>query len=202
MIYVGQFPDHDRIPSIRASVLSQLVPRRAEESFHPQPDSRSIAVSARAAVDAMMNLWFGNDPPVARFAVDLRETNLFLNHAAKAQGLDFDLALLFGRWRQLPYWIESIWVPGHEAIRPYLSDRPEHGPFFVGSAKVLTEELDEVAAASPSLRDAAANAADRGEGMAEALGDVGAQRLRNVWRSYRDASALAVKAGLPLWTAL
>lgn len=193
MIFVGQFPDDDRILTIRAHVLSQVAPRRPASATAAA--LRSPMVAARRAAEALMQGWFGNDPPCGRYDSTLKETDALLRHAASLQGLDSDLALLFGRWRHLPYWIESIWLPGDVTIRPFLFDRMEHGPFFIGSAKALAAELDEIAKASPLILRNSALA----EGMAE-TGEGGC--ISRTWRSYREAARLALESGLPLWTEL
>lgn len=193
MIFVGQFPDDDRILTIRAHVLSQVAPRRPASASAAA--LRSPMDAARRATDALMRGWFGNDPPRRNFCSDLRETDALLRHAALLQGLDSDLALLFGRWRHLPYWIESIWLPGDATIRPFLFDRMEHGPFFIGSAKALAAELDEIAKASPLIL--------RGPAMAEGMAETGEGGcISRTWWNYRDAARLALESGLLLWTEL
>ncbi len=198
MIFVGQFPDDDRILTIRAHVLSQAAPRRpARQMAAPMPHGPVQA--ARRAAEAQMQAWFGNDPPRGRFAATLPDTDSLLRHAAALQGLDSDLALLFGRWRHLPYWIESIWLPGDIAIRPFLFDRLEHGPFFIGSAKMLAAELDEIRQESTAGFGGCAVAA----GMAEAGASADAIiHVQQAWQNYREAARLAMEMGLPMWTEL
>lgn len=192
MIHVGQFPDRDRILTIRAHVLSQIAPRRPGGATSVRG---SAGHAVRRNVLAFTEGWFGTDPPRHRLAADLGDTDALLRHAASLQGLDSDLALLFGRWRHLPYWIDSIWVPGDLMIRPFLFDRVGHGPFFIGSALTLAAELDEIARTSPLVLRHAAEP----EGMAEASNG---GRISKAWRGYREAARLAQQTGLPIWTEL
>lgn len=159
------------------------------------PPGAGLTPSARATVITLTGGWFGNDPPAHRFPADLANTDALLRHAASLQGIDSDLALLFGRWRHLPYWLDSIWVPGDMLIRPFLFDRMEHGPFFIGSAMTLAAELDEIANASPlGLREAAVAGNPAGGGAAEG------GPIRDAWQSYRDAARLALTCKVPMWT--
>src|SRR3954451_12531750 len=45
-------------------------------------------------------------------ALNLASVELFLDHAASLEGLRNSAeAIEAGKWRNLPYWIESVWVP-------------------------------------------------------------------------------------------
>ena len=89
MIFVGQFPDDDRILTIRAHVLSQVAPRRPASASAAA--LRSPMDAARRAAEALMQGWFGNDPPCGRYDSTLKETDALLRHAASLQGLAWTL---------------------------------------------------------------------------------------------------------------
>jgi len=107
----------------------------------------SGATDAALTSDAqavLLRAWYAAPEEMAYFdALNEASTTAFLNHAAKLEGLqDSSEVLKRGRWRHLPHWIESYWLP----VR---SDRATDGPVFFGSAYGLLANLVDIAAASP-----------------------------------------------------
>jgi hypothetical protein len=67
-------------------------------------------------------------------ALNEASTSAFVEHAAALEGLkDFNEAMTRGRWRHLPYWIDSYWLPVRSDTT--LIERDKYGwPSFFGSA--------------------------------------------------------------------
>jgi len=80
--------------------------------------------------------------PISTLSTTRRRPH-FLNHAVKLEGLKHSGEVQKrSRWRHLPHWIESYWLP----VR---SDKATDGPVFFGSTHGLLANLADIAAASP-----------------------------------------------------
>jgi hypothetical protein len=82
-------------------------------------------------------------------ALNEASTCAFIEHAAALEGLKgFNEAMTRGRWRHMPHWIDSYWLPVRSDTT--LIERDRNGwPSFFGSAYGLLANLADIAAASP-----------------------------------------------------
>jgi hypothetical protein len=126
----------------------------------------------------------------------------FLNHAAALEGLEnINEAMERSRWRHLPYWLESYWLP----VQSDMAVVHEGG--FFGSSCGLIANLAEIAALSP-----------HGLGTVPAHFDLMRSDLRAfyaldldpvtesesamlqwVWRALFEAATLSVERNAPMW---
>ena len=109
------------------------------------PQTLSGATDAALTSDAQVALlqaWDGAPEEMAYFdALNEASKTAFLTHAAKLEGLkDSSEVQKRSRWRHLPHWIESYWLP----VR---SDTATDGPVFFGSTYGLLTNLADMAAA-------------------------------------------------------
>jgi hypothetical protein len=106
-------------------------------------DRRGSCAAERPTSDRR-EAWFAAPEEMAYFdALNDASKTAFLNHAAKLEGLkDSGEIQKRSRWRHLPHWIESYWLP----VR---SDTATDGPVFFGSTHGLLANLADIAAASP-----------------------------------------------------
>jgi hypothetical protein len=82
-------------------------------------------------------------------ALNEASTCAFVEHSAALEGLKgFNYAITRGRWRRLPYWIDSYWLPVRSNTKLIVRDKYEW-PAFFGSAYGLLANLADIAAASP-----------------------------------------------------
>jgi hypothetical protein len=97
-LMVGRLPDH--------------VERDDAAAYLSGATDTALTSDAQAA---LLQAWDAAPDEMAYFdALNEASTSAFLNHAAKLEGLkDSNEALTRSRWRHLPYWIESFWLPVH-----------------------------------------------------------------------------------------
>jgi len=141
----------------------------------------------------------GSDEIVEIDPLNVASISLFLDHAIAIQGIDdHTAAMKDGRWKHLPFWTESYWLP----IGP-----AEHRIFdttFFGSSTELKGNLEEMASESPlGLGQAPAHyALMRGE-MEKflemelpALSD--REVIQWVWKALHDAAEESITRNLPI----
>jgi hypothetical protein len=145
---------------------------------------------------ALCIAWGDADEEVASIdALNLASVVLFLNHAAQLDGSRCsDDRMLECRWRQLPVWMASCWLPVEAQVHDQRELNGE--PVFIGSAQALLVELAEIAALSPHrLGNVPAQyQADIDDPLDETA------TLQWVWRAFFDAATLAVQCKVPMST--
>jgi hypothetical protein len=124
----------------------------------------------------------------------------FLDHTARLEGLRHSgEAMTLSRWKHLPYWVITCWLP----VR---STTTYEESMFVGSAHTLLANLADVRTASPydlgvvppyfELMRTDPKAFYRLR-MDAALDDKTA--LQWVWRSFFEAASLCIERNVPMW---
>src|SRR5262249_51733022 len=93
-----------------------IVGRLPTRDHHAQARAYLTATSDAAFTDDaphLIEVWNAAPEQIAYFdALNEASISAFLDHAARLEGLkDADDALAHSRWRHLPYWIESTWLP-------------------------------------------------------------------------------------------
>ena len=81
-------------------------------------------------------------------ALNLASIVLFLKHTAELEGVAVKGTGENSRWRHLPYWIYSHWLPVRTA-EARVVEGLEAAPLFFGSAYALLDDLAAIAALSP-----------------------------------------------------
>jgi hypothetical protein len=150
----------------------------------------------------LCKLWNAAPEEVAYFDfLNVASTCAFLDHTAKLEGFtDANEALARSRWRHLPYWIESYWLP----VR---SDTTSlDGPVFFGSAYGLLANLAAIATTSPyGLGTVPPHfemmRTDPRSFYALQLDAFDEQAtLQWIWRALFEAATLSVERNIPLWS--
>src|SRR5262249_41636077 len=121
--------------------------RRAAAAYLAGASDAELTSDTRAA---LLKAWDAAPAKIACLdALNEASTCAFGEHAAALEGLkDFNEAMTRGRWRHLPYWIDSYWLPVRSDTT--FIERDNHGwPSFFGSAYGLLANLADIAAASP-----------------------------------------------------
>jgi hypothetical protein len=157
-------------------------------------DAMRLAAPALDAT-ALCAVWGAAEEVANIDAMNLASVVLFLDHVAELDGLqNADEALAKGRWRQLPYWMASCWLPVEAKVD---NQRELDGePVFIGSAPALLTELAEIAALSPYKLGTVPvqYQTDVDEPLDETV------TLQWVWRAFFDAATLAVEHKVPMST--
>jgi hypothetical protein len=161
----------------------------------------SDAALTDAARAGLIEAWEAAPEQIVAHFDSLNDASLvaFLDHAAKLEGLrDSSEFLTRSRWRHLPYWLESYWLP--------VRSETTYGdpPAFFGSAHSLLANLADIRTASP--HDLGAVPAHfelmRTDPQAfyrlklDAFDDK--TTMQWLWRSYFEAATLSVERNLPL----
>ncbi len=161
-----------------------------------------------AANDNLVKEWFGPEKPIASLCVfNLASIVLFLEHTAQLEGLaSSNDAITQSRWANLPYWIDSVWLP--ITGQPKVKVQDIFGmPTFLGSTSGLLADLLEINNLSPMKlnsippqydvmrRDPVAFFRQEAEILEEP--DV----LRWLWLALFDAATLANEYQVPVISA-
>ena len=140
-------------------------------------------------------------------AMDINSIIAFLDYTAKLEGLpDVNQAIDRSRWRHLPYWLESCWVPLRSDATRVAAGKDTGGfPIFVGSAFALLDNLAEIASRSPYglgqvpphfelMRcDPDAFFALQVDTSDEPM------MHRWIWRALFDGATLSIERNAPMW---
>lgn len=121
--------------------------RRAAAAYLAGASDAELTSDTRVA---LLKAWDAAPAKIACLdALNEASTCAFGGHAAALEGLkDFNEAMTRGRWRHLPYWIDSSWLPVRSDTT--FIERDKYGwPSFFGSAYGLLANLADIAAASP-----------------------------------------------------
>jgi len=131
-------------------VVGRLRGRKERDAAAAYVAGASDAALTSNARVALLKAWNVAPAKVACLdALNEASTCAFVEHAAALEGLKgFNEAMMRGRWRHLPYWIDSYWLPVRSDTT--LIERDKNGwPSFFGSADGLLANLADIAAASP-----------------------------------------------------
>jgi hypothetical protein len=141
-----------------------------------------------------------NDISFSFVALNDASLSAFLDYAAGLEGLkDGNEALERSRWRHLPYWLDSFWLP----VR---SDAICGEPTFFGSAHGLLANLAEIAAVSPHSLGTIPPYFEQMRAdpdkfyftpLEEPMDDKTA--LQWLWRAYYEAATVAVERNMVMW---
>jgi len=139
--------------------------------------------------------------------LNLASVCCFLDHVAKLEGFpDSETALDKTRFRNLPWWQTSIWLP--LVFRPpqELAIESEELPVFLGSSQGLLSDLDEV------QRLSGLDLGKKPDGYDRMRMDLSAFRrsdfvsadessvVRWVWLGLRDGAEISLRRSSPLLT--
>lgn len=178
----------------------------------PKPVSRGLASffrSKRASHDAnekLVSKWFGPEEAIASLCIfNLASVALFLEHTAHLEGLpSSEEAISRSRWTNLPYWIESVWLPIGGQPKAKVQN-VEGTPTFLGSTSGLLADLAEINALSPMKLESIPPHYDMmRRDLAEFFSsqDIGTidepDVLRWLWRALFDAATLADQHQVPV----
>lgn len=128
----------------------------------------------------------------------------FLDHTAELEGLSANDAIEKSRWRHLPYWLESNWLPVRSDATRIAKDSLG-SPVFYGSAYGLLDNLAEIAARSPLRLENCPTYLELKQSDPRAYYDMLVEgldqelQLHDVWRVFQEAATLSVAHNVPMW---
>ena len=159
-----------------------------------------------AEADILVQHWKASDSD--SLVIDtLNEASivLFLEHAAKLEGLSNSTeAIDESKWRYLPYWQGSVWLPLATSRPPVVVNNGDW-PIFIGTCAGLLDDLNEIAKKSdmrlgerPEHFDLMLNDPKRFYGVEwDAFGVE--TTIRWIWLAYATGAERAVAENKPLW---
>jgi hypothetical protein len=174
----------------------QMVRQFLSETSDLPPDQQS----------ALCNAWSQAPEEVAAIdALNLASIELFLSHTAELEAISVQTAIDASRWRQLPYWIYSHWLPVPTNETRLINDAAAC-PLFFGSAQALLSNLEEIADQSPlQLRTMPPHfdlmRSDPRTFHAIDLGFDDRTTVQWIWRALFEAATLSVEQNVPMWSA-
>jgi hypothetical protein len=182
-------------------VVGQLPNTEAQDGARAYLAQALDAPAAMPAHVELCKVWDAAPAELACIdALNEASTSAFLGHTAMLEGLaNANEALARSRWRHLPYWIESYWLPVRGGTML-------HEPVFFGSAYGLLDNLADIAAISPHglgtapphfelmRTDLQAFYALKLDAFDEAT------TLQWVWRALFEAATLSVDRNVPMWS--
>ena len=204
-LYVGKL---DHLPLV--DPVAEFV--RASDTRSDSRGLTKLLFSRKARHAANENLvmqWFGPEKPIASLCIfNLASIVFFLEHTAQLEGLaSANDAITQSRWTNLPYWIDSVWLP--IAGQPKVKVQDIQGmPAFLGTTSGLLADLIEINSLSPmrlnsippyyeAMRQDPVNFFRNQEMEVLEESDI----LRWLWLSLFDASTLANEHQVPLISA-
>jgi hypothetical protein len=139
-------------------------------------------------------------------AIDVASLDLFNSYAARLEGLTDTDAMDKTTYRNLPWWLQSVWLPiEFDPPKDLASD--EGDPLFVGSCGQLLSELAEIQKKSDLELGAVPDAyhvmrSDHGTWFRSALDrdDVLSESdtIRWIWRSLNDGAGISKQKRVPM----
>ncbi len=204
---VGKLPSSSILKPLEAIVLSTLQnpsmnskrPGLLSSLFSPGPQ--------RLEARTIVRSWSEGQEELAFFdSLNLSSISQFLDHTAELEGLPGqEEAIENSKWKQLPYWMTSIWLPLGTPFGPSVL-QIEGEPIFVGSAAGLKQDLNDIAKLSahglgtlPKHYELMRNDPKEFHNLdIESLDET--STLQWIWRVLFDASALAIEHQMPAWS--
>ncbi len=149
--------------------------------------------------------WTRYEGPTVRIALlNLASLVYFTDYVARLDGFkDTTRALGRTRFRNLPVWEKSIWLPGPLEKRP--RDANPDRPVFIASSLELLADLAEIQRRSELALGAVPKAYDDMRADFDAFAGLLSFRLEDerdtirwVWQGLRDGAELAIRSGAPM----
>jgi hypothetical protein len=204
---VGQIPDPSLIVGISDFVENAFVPSTEKVSGF---FGRLLGVSkSLKRSQSIVKPWTQNNGSELLIdTLNLASIDFFLDYVASLDGLkDSSEAIDKCRWRNLPYYIHSIWLPLEQQSPQPVVLEISGWPFLVGTTSGLLRDLNEIAVKSdkhlgqkPELFDLMmSNPKEFYSAMSEGLSPD--DMLRWVWFAYKFGAESAASKNMPLWQA-
>jgi len=154
---------------------------------------------------ALCEAWDSAPEQVASLgSLHVAALNAFLEHAAALEDLSASDATERSRWRHLPYWLASNWLPVPGDVTRVVKDALG-GPVFFGSAFGLRDNLAEIAARSPLRLGTCPSYLELKQSDPRAYYDMLLDgldeelELHTIWSVFHQAANLSIERNVPMW---
>jgi|GEM_PF-5118523 len=144
--------------------------------------------------------WTVEETRVVTFdALNVASISVFLDHAAGLEGFrDSSEAMDHSQWKNLPYWMNSLWLPiEHSSVLPVVLEANAE-TLFAGTASGLISDLEGIKAKSPERLGVAPPFFDLMVARRREFHQINihldkTETLQWVWLAFRTAADMAVK---------
>jgi hypothetical protein len=207
-LIVGHLPDESIVPFVKNFAKNAFI----SAGFGPLPQSFLSNFLRKSPLDEKVNSLieeWRSGPAENGYVDTLNEASAcaFLDYTAKLEGCaSSEEAIENSKWKNLPYWLQSVWLP-LEGINVHPAVvKIEGTPTLIGTAAGLVNNLDEIAnAADIGLKQKPNNfdlmMSDLKSFYSLKVGDLDEETtLRWLWNSYYEGAKLALQHNRPVWS--
>lgn len=131
-------------------------------------------------------------------SLNLASLCLFLDHVAELEGFkDSSSAISATRFKHLPYWMSTVWIPIDFEQTSVLYAKTD--PLCIASSVGLLRNLEAIRALSPSSLGNPPECYGNEGGVPESSPSPDDDCLRWVWYDLFQVGTLSLKHGAPVW---
>jgi len=206
-LIVGHLPDESTVAFVSNFVTNAFVSVGVEQSLQ----SFLGRILSKSPLDQKVNsliLEWKAGPAEVGYLDTLNEASVvtFLEFTAKLEGTSSEEAIQNSKWKNLPYWLQSIWLPLESIKVDPVVVEIEGMPTLIGTATGLVNDLEAIAvAAKIGLQKKPSNfdlmLSDPKAFYALEVADLDEQTtLRWLWNSYYEGAKLSLLHNRPLWS--
>ncbi|MDO8353767.1 MAG: hypothetical protein Q7T14_09910 [Aestuariivirga sp.] len=206
-LIVGHLPDESTVTFVSNFVKNAFVSAGVEQSLQSFLGRFLSKSPLDQKVNSLILEWKAG-PAEVGYLDTLNEASVvaFLEFTAKLEGTSSEEAIENSKWKNLPYWLQSIWLPLEGVKVDPVVVEIEGMPTLIGTATGLVNDLEAIATAAdiglkkkPNNFDLMLTDPKAFYGLKVADLDE-ETTLRWIWHSYYAGAKLALLRNKPLWS--
>ena len=207
-LIVGHLPDESTVTFASNFMKNAFVSSGVEQSLQSFLGRFLSKSPLDKKVNSLMEEWKAG-PSEVGYVDTLNEASVgaFLEFTAKLEGCaSSEEAIENSKWKNLPYWLQSIWLPLEGVnVDPIVVDI-EGMPTLIGTVIGLVNDLEAIAAATKiwlkkKPRNFDLMMSDPKAFYALNVADLDEETtLRWIWNSYYEGAKLSLLHNRPLWS--
>ena len=204
---VGHLPDESTVTFVRNFVKSAFASAGVEQSLQSFLGRLLSRSPLEKKVNSLIEEWKAG-PAEVGYVDTLNEASVvaFLEFTAKLEGTSSDKAIENSKWKNLPYWLQSIWLPlDRFSVDPVVVDI-DGMPTLIGTATGLVNDLEAIAAAATIKLRKKPDNFDLMLSDSKAFHSLKVTQLddettlRWIWNAYFEGAKLSLLHNRPLWS--
>lgn len=204
---VGHLPDESTVTFVSNFVRNAFVSAGVEQSLQSFLGRFLGKSPLDQRVNSLIMEWKAGTAEVGNLNT-MNEASVvaFLEFTAKLEGISSEEAIENSKWKNLPYWLQAIWLPLEGINVDPVVVEIEGMPTFIGTATGLVNDLEAIAAAAKiGLKKKPSNfdlmMSDPKAFYALKVADLDEEAtLRWIWNSYYEGAKLSLLHNRPLWS--
>jgi hypothetical protein len=205
-LVVGHLPDESTDTFVSNFVKNAFASVGAEQSLQSFLGRFLSKSPLDKKVNSLVEEWRAG-PAEVGYLDTLNEASVaaFLEFTAKLEGTSSQEAIENSKWKNLPYWLYSIWLPLESINADPVVVEIEGMPTLIGTATGLVNNLEAIAAAAkiglkqkPSNFDLMMSDPKAFYALKVELDEE--TTLRWIWNSHYEGAKLSLLHNMPLWS--